>query len=131
LELLRRPGAIERVLEERHIPSVSISLRAFIGCRLALARGKSWLAGKWDDETRCARFEWKTKRDAMRITVSDEGYVLTFPPDLPILAESEGYAPVEFDRLVEISGEGGGTFEDDENMLLEAMPDFTQFLPGE
>jgi hypothetical protein len=52
LELLRRPGAIERVLEERHIPSVSISLRAFIGCRLALARGKSWLAGKWDDETR-------------------------------------------------------------------------------
>ena len=41
-----------------------------------------------------------------------------------------GYMPADFDRLIEISGESGGTVEIDEDMLLEAMPDFTQFLPG-
>ena len=45
-----------------------------------------------------------TKRDTMRITVSDEGYVVTYPPALSIFAESEGYKPAEFDRLIEISG---------------------------
>jgi hypothetical protein len=67
----------------------------------------------------------------MRITVSDEGYLVTFPPAISILAESEGYKPAEFDRLIEISGASGTTTQIDENMLLEAMPDFIQFLPRE
>jgi hypothetical protein len=67
----------------------------------------------------------------MRIEVSEEGYLETFPLALSILAESEGYKPAEFDRLIEISGETGGTVEIDENMLLEAMPDFVPFLPRE
>ena len=117
--------------EERHIPSVPITVRVFNGCRLALARGKPWLAGKWEDVTRHESFEWRTKRDAMRITVSDEGYVVTYPPALSILAESEGYKPADFDRLIEISGESGSTVAIDENMLLEAMPDFIPFLPRE
>jgi hypothetical protein len=47
------------------------------------------------------------------------------------LAESEGYKPADFDRLVEISGESDVTEEIDENTLLEALPDFIPFLPRE
>jgi hypothetical protein len=129
IRLLRQPATMKRVLEERLIPSVPVTVRVFYGCRYALARGKSWLAGKWEDVTRHESFEWETKRDPMRIEVN-EGYVGTFPPALPsIFAESEGYKPAEFDRLIEISGESGGTVEVDENELLEAMPDFIPFLP--
>jgi hypothetical protein len=87
--------------------------------------------GEVGSVTRHESFEWKTKRDPRRIEVRDEGYLKTFPLALSILAESEGYKPAEFDRLVEISGESGGTIEIDENMLLEAMPDFMPFLPRE
>ena len=77
-------------------------------------------------------FEWKTKRDAMRITVSDEGYLITFPLALSsIFTESEGYRPADFDRLIEISGENGSTVEIDENTWLEDMPDLIPFLPRE
>jgi hypothetical protein len=72
LHLLRQPGAMRRVLEERLIPLVPVTVRVFIGCRLALARGKPWLAGKWEDITRHESFEWSTKRDPMRIKISDE-----------------------------------------------------------
>jgi hypothetical protein len=131
LRLPREPAAMKLVLDERQIPSVPIAVRIFNGCRSALARGKPYLAGKWEDIIRHERFEWQTKRDAMRIEVSDEGYLKTFPLALSILAESEGYKRADFDRLIEISGETGGTVEIDENMLLEAMPDFTPFLPRE
>lgn len=98
---------------------------------VGLARGKPWFAGKWEDVTRHESFEWKTKRDPIWITVSDEGHLVTFPP-LSIFAESEGNKPGDFDRLIEISGESGGsTVEIDENMLLEAMSDFIPFLPRE
>jgi hypothetical protein len=127
LDMLRSPGAMERVLGERLIPSV----RVFNGCRLALARGKPWLAGKWEDVTRQVSFKWQMKRDPMRIAVSNEGYVRTFPRKNSIFAESEGYEPADFDRTIEISGESGGAQEIDENMLLEAMPDFIPFLPDE
>jgi hypothetical protein len=115
---------MRRVLEERLIPFVPVRVRVFIGCRLALARGKPWLAGKWEDVIRHESFEWSTKRDPMRIKISDEGYLVTFPPALSIFAESEGYKPADFDWRIEISGESGSTVEIDENMLLEAMPDF-------
>jgi hypothetical protein len=131
LRLLRLPTAMKRMLEERQIPSVPITVRVFDGCRLAMARGKPWLAGKWEDVTRYESFEWKTKRDPNRVIVSDEGYLVTFPPAISILAESEGYKPADFDKLIEISGESGSSLEIDENMLLEAMPDFIPFLPRE
>ena len=130
-ELIRKPDAMETMLKERLIPSVPLTVRVFYGCRLALSRGKPWLAGKWEDVTRHESFEWTTKRDAMRITLGD-GYIATFPPALPfIFIESEGYKPADFDRLVEISGEGGDIEKIDENTLLEAMPDFIPFLPRE
>ena len=106
-------------------------MRVFNGCRLAIARGKPCLAGRWEDVTRHESFEWKTKRDAMRLKISDEGYLVTYPPALSILAESEGYEPADFDRHIDISGDSGSTAEIDENMLLEAMPDFIPFLPRE
>jgi hypothetical protein len=130
LELMRRPGAMERVFKERLIPSVPVTVRVFYGCRLALARGKPWLAGKWEDISRHESFEWRTKRDPMRIILGD-GDLTTFPPALSILTESEGYKPADFDKLLEISGESGTTEEIDENTLLEAMPDFIPFLPRE
>lgn len=82
-------------------------------------------------DTRHISFEWRTKRDAMRVELGEE-HVLTFPPTLPsILDESEGYMPANFDRLVEISGESGSILQVDENTLLEATPDFIPFLPRE
>ncbi len=131
LDLLRRPGAMEIVLRERLIPSIPVSVRVFNACRLALARGKPWLAGKWEDIIRHVSFEWSTKRDRMRIEVGDEAHLRTFPHAMSILAESEGYKPADFDRLIEISGETGSAIEIDENMLLEAMRDFIPFLPNE
>jgi hypothetical protein len=130
LALLRQP-ARELILAERQIPSVPVTVRVFNGCRIALHRGKPWLAGKWEDVQRHESFEWRTKRDPNRINVCDEGYIVTFPRAVPILTESEGYKPADFDRLVEISGENGGPVEIDENILLEAMPDHIDFLPRE
>jgi hypothetical protein len=131
LDRLRRPSAMRIVLKERLIPSVPVTIRVFYGHRLALARSKPDLAGKWEDVTRHDSFEWGTKRDAMRITLGDS-YIATYPIALSSpLTESEGYKPADFDRLVEISGESGNREKIDENVLLEAMPDFMPFLPRE
>lgn len=130
MELMRQPGAMESVLKERLIPSIPVSVRVFYGCRLALARGKPWLAGKWEDVTRHESFEWKTKRDARRVMLGD-GYIRTYPPLISMLAESEGYKPADFDTLLDISEESGDIGKIDENTLLEAMPDFVPFLPRE
>lgn len=130
-DLLRQPGAKELLLNERQMPSAPVKVRVFIGCRLSLARGKPWLAGKWEDVSRHESFEWSTKRDAKRIAVGD-GCIATYPIALSSpLTESQGYKPADFDRLVEISGENGVIEEIDENTWLEAMPDHTPFLPHE
>ena len=127
-ELMRRPEARETLLQERSIPSVQVIIRVFTGCRLALARGKPWLAGQWKGETRDISFEWTTKRDALRIELG-EGCVKTFPLVLPILAESEGPEPANFERVIEVAAEDNTAEEI--NTLLEAMPDHLQFLPHE
>jgi hypothetical protein len=129
LDVMRRPGAMSLMLQERLVPTVPVTVRVFYGHRLALARGKPWLAGKWEDVTRHESFEWRTKRHATRITLGD-GYITTYPRVLSSpLQESEGYKPADFDRLVEIAGADGSAEIIDENMLLEAMPDHLQFLP--
>lgn len=130
LKVLRKPGAMELILRERLIPSVPVTIRVFYGCRYALARGKPWLAGKWENVTRHESFEWRTKRDPMRIRL-DGDVIVTYPPRGDPFAESEGYKPADFDRLIEISTEGGNIEPADENTLLEAMPDFMPFLPHE
>jgi hypothetical protein len=128
---MHRPGAMKTVLKERQVPSVLVTVRVFYGHRLALAWGKPWLAGKWDDVVRYIGFEWSTKRDAMRIVLGD-GHIATYPIALSSpLSESEGYKPADFDRLVEISGKDDFREKVDENTLLEAMPDFIRFLPWE
>jgi hypothetical protein len=91
---MRRPGAMPLVLKDRLIPSVPVTLRVFYGHRLALARGKPYLAGKWEDVTRHESFEWSTKRDAMRIALGDRHLPYRALP----LAETEGYKPADFDR---------------------------------
>jgi hypothetical protein len=128
---LHRPGAVPIVLKERLIPSVPVTVRVFYGHRLALARSAPDLAGKWEDVTRHVSFEWSTKRDPMRVVLGED-HLRTFPIALSSpLAESEGYKPADFDRLVEISVESDVKEEIDENTLLEAMPDFIPFLPHE
>jgi hypothetical protein len=44
-----------------------------------------------------------------------EGYSIAFPLALSILAESEGYKPADFDRLIDISEQSGSSVEIDEN----------------
>jgi hypothetical protein len=94
VELMRRPDAKERVLRERPIPSVPAPMRVFIGCRLALARGKPWQAGKWENVVRHISFEWRTKHDAMRVVLGQD-HLTPFPIALSILAESEGSEPAD------------------------------------
>jgi len=47
------------------------------------------------------------------------------------LRESEGYKPADFDRLIEIAGDGREFETIDESTLFEAQPDFVQWLPRE
>lgn len=47
------------------------------------------------------------------------------------IAQNEGYRPADFDRLDDLSGDGQFREEVDKNTVLEAMPDFTGFLPHE
>ena len=56
---------------------------------------------------------------------------MTYPREQSILAESTGKLPADFDKRIKVVDETGGSEEIDEDMLLEAMPDFTPFLPGE
>src|SRR5262249_52527490 len=103
LQVMRRPGAMDIVLQERQIPFILVTLRVFNGCRRALARGKPWQAGQWEDVPRHESFEWSTKRDSMRVVLGED-HLTTFPIALSSpLAESEGHKPADFDRLVEIS----------------------------
>jgi hypothetical protein len=127
--LLRDPGARELLLKERHIPSVNVAMRVFIGHRLAIARGKSWTAGQWKEETRHVSFEWSTKRDPMRIALGDRS-LSTFPPALSILAESQSYEGPDFERS-ESPGNVALTVEGDDNALLEGMPDHVRLVPHE
>jgi hypothetical protein len=128
--LQQSDGARELMLRERLFPTVPVSVHVFYGCRLALARGKPYLAGTWRDEIRQEGFEWNTKRDPIRIEIG-ENNISTFPLTGSPFVESAGYDPADFDRLVAISGENDSIEEIDENTLLEAMPDFTPFLPRE
>jgi hypothetical protein len=115
---LHRPGVLEIHLQERLFPSVPVTIRVFYGCRLALHRGKPWLAGRWQDEIRYESFEWRTKRDAMRVRLEDSS-ILTFPPRLSsAFEESKGYEPPPFAI-------------DEDTLLLEAMPDYSPYLPHE
>jgi hypothetical protein len=130
-ERLRPAEFRERRLEERLFPTVPVVVRVFHGCRLAVHWRKPWLAGRWEDKERQESFEWRTKRHPNRIDVCDEGYIVTYPRVQAASAESEGKLPADFDKRIKIAGENGGTVEVDEDMLLEAMQDFNQFLPGE
>jgi hypothetical protein len=130
---LRRPGAFESMLQNRQlIPSVPVKIRVFHGCRLALARGKPSLAGTWKDETQRESFEWRSKRDTMRVRLEENGCLATLPIRLSSpYEESEGYTPADFDRLIEIAGDGSDFETIDEGMLVEAQPDFMPWLPRE
>jgi hypothetical protein len=50
----------------------------------------------------------------MRIAVSDDGHLVTYPLTNSVLTESEGDTPVEFDRYIEVSDESGSTVEIDD-----------------
>jgi hypothetical protein len=128
-DVMTDPEKRDCILRDRHIPSVPVTVRVFYGCRIALHRNKPWLAGKWEDVTRRESFDWDTKRDPMRIVVNDEGSFTTFPRTGHLYAESEGYAPADFDKVITIVNESGELEEIDEDMLFEGMPDHVEFLP--
>lgn len=88
--------------------------------------------GRISSESPGNRFDWRSKRDAMRIRLEEDGSLVTFLILLrAALAEGQGYKPANFDRLIEIAG-GDSEFETiDERLLLEAQPDFMPWLPRE
>ena len=119
------------VLEERLIPLVPVPQRRFYGCRLALHRCDPTLAGQWNEGERWQSFEWWNKRDRMHIEV-ERSTIATSPITLPSpLMESEGLRPVDFDSRFTVSDEPGVIGEGDNDMLMEAMQDFTPDLPHE
>jgi hypothetical protein len=130
-DLLRQPGARELILTERKIPAVPVTVHLFYGNRLALHRGKSWLAGQWKDETRHETFEWDTKRHRMRVVVNDDGNLTTYPRVGPLFEESEGYKPADFDKLITVVDDSGELEATGEDVWLEGMPDHIDFLPHE
>src|SRR5436305_431089 len=65
-QLMRDPEACALMLTERKIAEVPVTVHVFYGHRIALQRGTPYLAGKWEDVTRCESFEWKTKRNPNR-----------------------------------------------------------------
>jgi len=67
-----------------------------------------------------------SKRDAMNVRLMD-GRLETLPMLLSPDAESECYRPADFDRLIEIAGEGWVFQQIGENALLEAQPDFVSW----
>jgi len=132
---LREVDDLVAMLRDRKsIPKVPVTVRAFHGCALALARGKPSLAGTWKDVTREFSFDWCTKRHATwKVQLAGVGSdsLLTMPISQSKLDESEGYLPVDFDRPAEIIDENGRTVTIDEDVLFEAMPDHVQWLPHE
>jgi hypothetical protein len=113
------------------IPAVLVKVHYFHGCKHAIVRNKLWLAGRWMDEQRRMSFEWNAKRDGRRVRL--DGDCLATMPIVPFspLEESASRAPADFDRLVEIAGDGSEFETFDERMLFEGMPDFAQWLPQE
>jgi DNA polymerase type B, organellar and viral len=131
---LNRPGGIEAMLADRDnsIPKVEVMVHVFYGCKIAMHWNKPWLAGQWVDLPRRLSFEWNTKRDSRRVRLDDAGCLATMPivPFSP-LQESSTRPPANFDRLVEIAGDGSEFETFDERILYEGMPDAVQFLPKE
>jgi hypothetical protein len=58
------------------LPSVSVSVQAFIGLKLAQSRGKPDTAGQWVDQKKEISFDWYNKRDAYKI---QDKHVITMP----------------------------------------------------
>jgi hypothetical protein len=129
---LSKPGGIEAMLADRDssIPKVEIMLHVFYGCKIAMAWNKPWLAGQWVDKPQRMSFEWNAKRDGRRVRL-DGDCLVTMPIMLEPWEESASRAPANFDRLVEIAGDGSEFETVDERLLYEGMSDAVQFLPEE
>jgi hypothetical protein len=123
LDLLRQPGGIEWLHKERLIPSATLTLQIFNSIRRSLARGRPWLAGKWETFAQNQSFEWALKRDPDRIEVAD-GHIKTFPQENSPLAESESPEPADFDTDPNIYRE-----EHAEDLHAEAIDDVIDALP--
>lgn len=91
-------------------PSVSVPITNFIGHRLALARNKPQLAGRWIIAPKAISFDWGSKR--AKTGAADDGMVRTRPyrgrPDL----RSQAYDPALLSELIE------------QGQLAEVDPDY-------
>jgi hypothetical protein len=120
--LMRDPEKRPILLKERKFHEVPVTVSAFYGHKLALARGKPILAGKWEDVTRVETFEWASKRDPVNITVNEDGSISTFPIAGRRTLESHGYKPADFDKLLKFRDREGEEFNVDEDTLLVLAP---------
>lgn len=104
-------AAWKRYLTTGIAPSVTVSLRQFIGLKTASFRNRLDLAGQWLDVTRTINFDWTSKRDNPRI---DGSMVRTSAPSGSPRLVSKPYT-----RLI-----GGGSFRE----LNEEQPDWSDVL---
>jgi hypothetical protein len=95
------------------VPFVNIPLRVFVSARLAHARRKTWMAGKWREEHKKVRFDWRTKRARPRVVGSS---VVTLPVD--------GHPEL---RSLAPTWQIGGELEP-ERLLIEDQPDWGDTL---
>jgi hypothetical protein len=65
------------------------------------------------------------------VRLDNNGRLETLPILLSSSVEREGYKPADFDRLIEIAGDGREFDTIDESTLFETQPDFVQWLPRE
>lgn len=92
-------------------PAIEVGLTTFYGHRLALARGKPWLAGMWADVNKRISFDWSGKRAADGMPVA--GRVVTRPIRGWLGAQSEPFDPAALTDATETA------------LMVEANPDFT------
>lgn len=104
-------------------PEVTLSLRNFIGLRLAYAWNKPELAGQWIDVQKTVSFDWSTKRKPNKTRRDGKGIVRTFPYDGDI---GKRGATTPYSKTI-----GGNVARGLQRLEFEDVPDWAATLRGE
>lgn len=72
--------ALRKFIESRGVDhKVTVEVTNFITARQAITWRKWHLAGTWDKTTRQIGFDWSSKREPYRVSISDDGMIRTYP----------------------------------------------------
>lgn len=96
-------------------PQVDISVRNFVGLRLAMARNKPETAGEWQEVTKAISFGWYKKRRPNKVT-HDGRSLRTWPH-----AGDRGLVTVPYDRNI-----GGNLLRDLTKLEFDDQPEWAE-----